>query len=72
MADGTKQIDEATTLALIQAFKQASDDQNTAHNTVSGTAANLAGGWTGNASGAYGNGLAAWMNGLAKVHHARW
>ena len=70
MPDGTKQIDEASTLALIQAFKQAADDQNAAHNAVSGTASNLAGGWTGHASGSYGNGLNAWMNGLLKVHQA--
>jgi WXG100 family type VII secretion target len=70
MPDGLKQIDEPSTLALIQAFKQAADDQNTAHNTVSGIASNLAGGWTGTASGTYGNGLSAWMNGLMKVHHA--
>jgi len=70
MADGLKLVDEASTVALLQAFKQAADDQNAAHNSVSGTAANLAGGWKGNASGAYGNGLSTWMNGLQKVHHA--
>jgi WXG100 family type VII secretion target len=70
MPDGLKQIDEASTLALIQAFKQAADDQNAAHNAVSGIASNLASGWNGNASSTYGQGLSAWMSGLNKVRHA--
>lgn len=70
MPDGTKQIDEATTLALIRAFKQASDDQNAARNAVLGTASNLASGWTGVASGAYGDGISRWLSGLQKVHQA--
>lgn len=70
MADGVKIVDEATTRALLQAFQQAKQDQQTAHSAVSGTAASLAGGWTGQASGTYGNGLARWMSALTRVGNA--
>ncbi|MEV4759509.1 WXG100 family type VII secretion target [Micromonospora sp. NPDC049559] len=70
MAGNLKQIDEPTTVALIQAFKQASDDQQSAHNAVSTTQAALLGGWTGVASGRFNDGLGEWMQGLLKVQRA--
>ncbi|WP_436535633.1 WXG100 family type VII secretion target [Actinoplanes sp. HUAS TT8] len=65
-----KQVDEATTVALISAFKKASDDQQTAHNSVSTTQASLVGGWKGTASGRFSDGLGEWMQGLGKVQNA--
>ena len=41
---GNLDIDEASTIALINAFKKAADDQNAAHSSVSSTQASLAGG----------------------------
>lgn len=70
MPAGNLDVDEASTTALINAFKQAADDQNAAHNSVSGTQAALAGGWKGNASGTFSGGLDEWMDGLVKVHNA--
>ncbi|XVU26728.1 WXG100 family type VII secretion target [Actinoplanes sp. CA-054009] len=70
MANGNLDIDEATTVALINAFKQAADDQQAAHNSVSTTQASLVGGWSGVASGKFSDGLGEWMQGLLKIHNA--
>ncbi|GLY93151.1 WXG100 family type VII secretion target [Actinoplanes sp. NBRC 103695] len=67
---GNLDIDEASTIALINAFKKAADDQNAAHSSVSSTQASLAGGWTGHASGTFSGGLDEWMDGLVKIHNA--
>jgi WXG100 family type VII secretion target len=70
MPAGNLNIDEPTTVALINSFKKAADDQQAAHNSVSNTQAALAGGWTGHASGTFRGGLDEWMDGLVKVHNA--
>jgi WXG100 family type VII secretion target len=70
MAGDLKQIDEASTVALINAFRTAADDQAAAHSAVTSTQAALAGSWKGAASGRFNDGLTEWINGLQKVKQA--
>ncbi|MFG1610220.1 WXG100 family type VII secretion target [Actinoplanes sp. NPDC049265] len=70
MAQPNLDIDEQSTVALINAFKQAADDQDSAHSSVTSTQAALVGGWTGAASGRFSDGLGEWMAGLIKVKNA--
>jgi WXG100 family type VII secretion target len=67
---GNLQVDEASTAALINAFRTAADDQQAAHNAVTASQTALVGGWAGAASMKFNQGLGEWMQGLTKVHQA--